>query len=172
MAAIRWEYRRVVLTNLGLITVVWAGIEMVIDHLIAWYHPTVDQVTIQEEQPVNFMSKLAYINKMARDEKFDNEARTSLHALKREAKILNKARKLMIHGVASHPNGFSNVWNFSIREFNGPKSVQRNYPVKDTEIAEILHQMSEFSAAIAPWVWGLTHSTDEARAMISSAKSE
>lgn len=168
---VRWQYRQSVLSTLGLIAVTWAGIEMMIDHLIAWYHPSIGQHSIQKEQPVNFIRKMAYINKMKRDPRFNDEAVNALDYLMKEAKRLNKARKLIIHGVAFHRNGFSSTWHFSIREFDGVDSVQKLYPVKDSDLLEILRQMSALSSSTASWVWKLTHSTDEAIAMHSSAKS-
>lgn len=166
-----WEYRRSIISTLGQITITWATIELIIDHLIAWYHPLMGQEHIQREMPVNFERKMAYINKMVRDDGFDDIAKSGLRSLRTEARRLNKARKLMIHGVAHHRNGFSQFWWFTIREFDGHQSQAVTYPVKDADLYEILRQMSEFSAAISPWVSDLIGLTKNAVAKSIAAKS-
>ena len=153
------------MANLGTILVTWAGIELMIDYLIAWYHPTVGQHTIRPSQPMNFGDKMVYIKKMARDPKFDQVAKDCLRDLRIQATRLNKARKLIVHGVAVHRNGFSSYWQFAIREFKDNHSTQKVYQVKDSEISEVLSQMMQLSAAISPWIMDLSQSTDEARTM-------
>jgi hypothetical protein len=151
----RWEYRRTVYSILGHAVATWAGVEMVIDHLIEWYHPIAGAQNIQPDLPVTFDRKMDYVNKMARDPGW-HDGGAALRWMRTEAKRLNKARKLMVHGVVwhLHPNGVD--WMVQIREFDGPSSEIKSYNFRLEDLTEILSQISAFSSALAPRTAAIT----------------
>jgi hypothetical protein len=148
-AAIRWEYRRAVYSTLGQAIATWAGIEMIIDHLIEWYHPIAGAANIQPDLPVTFDRKMDYLNKMARDPAF-HDGGDALRYIRTEAKRLNKMRKAIVHGVVwhLHPHGLD--WIVQVREFRGPTTEVKRYGFKLEDLNTILSQMSAFLSQLAP----------------------
>lgn len=148
----------------------WAGIEFMMDALIAWYHPIKGSSDICPDLPVSFERKLDYLNKMARDPAFGEHGQKLIRNLKIEAKRLNVWRKTLLHGVVFQGHFMGTDWEVQIRRFNGPQTTIDRYKFTDADLRTILSQMSDFSSAISPWIWGMT--TLKAKANIASAKSE
>ena len=148
-AKIRWEYRHSVFSTLGQTLTTWASIEMILDHLIEWYHPIAGAKNIQPDLPVTFDRKLDYINKMARDPGW-HDGGEDLRFIRTEAKRLNKTRKTIVHGVVwhLHPQGLD--WIVQTREFSGPNSEIKRYNFKLEDLTEILSRMSAFMSLLAP----------------------
>lgn len=148
-AARRWEYRRTVYSVLGQTIATWAGIEMIIDHLIVWYHPVAGARDIQPDLPVTFAKKMDYLNKMARDQGW-HDGGEGIRFIRTEAKRLNRLRKAIVHGVVwhLHPTGLD--WIVQTREFNGPESELKRYGFKLEDLTEILSQMGAFQSLLAP----------------------
>lgn len=151
----RWEYRRAVFSVIGQAIWTWAGIEIVIDHLITWYHPIAGAETIQPDLPVTFDRKMDYINKMARDPKWADGGQT-LRWMRTESKRLNKLRKVMAHGVPHHISPLGLDWAFQIRTFKGPNSTIERYGFTLDDLTNILSQMSAHLSVISPWVANVT----------------
>jgi hypothetical protein len=135
----------------------WAGIEVMIDALIEWYHPIRGRTDIQEEYPVTFDRKMDYLNKMARDPGF-GESANNLRLMRTEAKRLTNWRKAIVHGLIIHQKPQGLEWVVSVRRFtNGNKATHvEHLRTTDADLREILSQMARFSALISPWIAKLT----------------
>jgi hypothetical protein len=168
--AVRAEYRRSVVTQIGHITMTWAGLEMIIDHLISWYHPLNGRETIHTDQPKTFHRKLEYLNKMARDDGFDEGGKHNIRLIRTEAKRLNNWRRAIIHGVIRHTH-FSTDWIVHIRDFDGPNSQLMSYKLKNDDFATILSQMSALMLSMSPFVEMVTGLDNKASDKTKSAKS-
>ncbi len=148
-AEARWNYRRAIYSTLGQTIATWASIEMILDHLIEWYHPIAGAAQIQPDLPVTFDRKLDYLNKMARDPGW-HDGGDGLRFIRTEAKRLNKARKTIVHGVVWHLHPHSLDWIVQTIEFKGPSSEIKRYSFKLEDLTEILSQMSAFMSLLAP----------------------
>lgn len=171
-AEARWRYRQTVYSVLGQSVATWASIEMILDHLIDWYHPIAGAANIQPDLPVTFDRKMDYINKMARDPGW-HDGGAGLRFVRTEAKRLNKARKAIVHGAVWHIHPHSLDWIVQTREFRGPTSEVKRYNFRLEDLTDILSQMSQFLSVLAPHAAVITGlKTANASANSSSAASE
>ncbi|MCG6119527.1 MAG: hypothetical protein MEP44_02670 [Blastomonas sp.] len=152
LAEIRWTLRYSAFATVGHIAHTWAGIETVLDALIEWYHPIAGQARIQDQVPVSLDGKVQYINKMARDPGFSEEAQAALRAFKIEAKRLGKIRNLILHGIMFRDPKTATGWRLQVREFDKNKSEIVSHYFDNDTLLETLRQMSAFMGVLSPWV--------------------
>lgn len=145
------ERQRFMLAQIGLMTIVWASIETVVDALIDWYHP-IGGALIQETLPRSLGSKIDYLNKMARDDGFTEATKTGLISLKKELKRLGKARHSYLHGAVWDRAGDGRNCELHIKDFRADPPIVKQYKFTPDEIQGTIDQMGVLLHAISPWV--------------------
>ena len=148
----RWEYRQSVLVTVGNVTIMWAGIERMLDELIAyWQHLATD---LSKEHPRALSKKLCYLKDMQRDERLNAAIREFLRTARIEAKRLGAERHDIIHGLL-HNIGSTMNWRTQRVIYDGPlaRIQQRNYTNDDLQ--RISREIAEFSAVLSPRIWVL-----------------
>lgn len=150
-----WEYAQTVLSLVGLMTIQWAGVERLLDELIAFYqHHGTD---LSREHPRSLSSKLEYLKLMQRDERLPDKTREFLRSTRITAKRLGNSRHDIIHGLLHRVQGKSSIkWRTQRIIYEGPlaRATQRNY--HNNELADIAAEISDFQTDLAHKVWVMT----------------
>ena len=142
------------LVTVGNITITWAGVERVLDELIAWYQHGCTELT--KEHPVSLRKKLEYLHAMERDERFTDETSKFLRKVRIEAKRLGSERNEIIHGMLWHKGGHSLGWGTQRVTYRGPNASLTNQTFHNDELQRISQAISDFLHYLAPKIWVLT----------------
>lgn len=150
----KWSYVQSVLVTVGNMTITWAGIERILDELIAWYqHNCTD---LSKHHPVSLKNKLEYIRIMQHDDHLTNETREFLKKIRIEAKRLGSDRHEIIHGMLWHRGGFSLEWTTQRVTYKGPNAGLSHRTFHNDDLQRLSREISNFSHYLAPKVWVLT----------------
>lgn len=149
----KWAYIQSVLMTVGNITIVWAGVERVLDELIAWYQHSC--TSLSREHPRGLKDKLEYVHRMQCDESFTDETREFLRLIRIEAKRLGKGRHEIIHGMLWHKGGLSLEWTSQRVVYDGPNARIAHRTFHNNDLQKLSAEMAEFSHYLAPKVWVL-----------------
>jgi len=140
-------------------TIMWAGIELMMDNLIEWYQTRVGTV-IRSDLPRMLTNKLDYIRKMEPDIRWTVEERETLHEIRLEIARLSEFRHNLIHGLLHQKNSRTLDWHVHILKLNGNTVIRRNLTYSDAEIRKNVRAIFELSHKISPFfaqVIGLPH---------------
>lgn len=150
----KWSYVQSVLVTVGNMTITWAGIERLLDELIAWYqHNCTD---LSKPHPLSLQNKLKYLRVMQCDERFTDETREFLRKVRIEAKRLGNERHEIIHGMLWHRGGFSLEWKTQRVVYDGPNAGLTHRTFHNDDLRRLSREISNFSHYLAPKVWVLT----------------
>lgn len=155
----QWFYTQTVLMGVGNMTITWAGIERLLDELIAWYqHGFTD---LSKEHPRSLSNKLNYLKHMQRDERFPDKFREFLRATRIEAKRLGDDRHDLIHGMLHKRGGpVDTKWRTQRVLYDGPNAHILNTNYHDDDLKRITGEISAFSHHLSPRIWVITHYDD------------
>jgi hypothetical protein len=152
-----WEYTQTVLIAVGNMTIMWAGIELMLDHLIGWYQGKVGTV-IRKTLPRQLNEKLDYLSKMEPDIRFSAGERHELEATRLELSRLSGFRHDLIHGLLYQKNNRSTEWTVHRMEVkrSGASLREINYSNEDIQqgvraIFDVSHRMSPFFRQLMGW---------------------
>lgn len=146
-----WAYTQSVLTTVGNLTIMWAGIELMLTHLIVWYHERGGRA-IRTDLPRMLTYQLEYLKKLERDIRFDQEVSDTLREIRLEITRLNEFRINLIHGVLHQRNRRSRDWHtHSVKiDGNGWRVVRATYT--DSELCANVKAVSDLSHKMSPFI--------------------
>lgn len=143
-----------VLMTVGNITIAWAGVERILDELIAyhqWHH------TRREKQhPVSLSNKLEYLKTMQRNPRFTREIREYLRTVRIEGKRLGTRRHDIIHGMLHLVNSRAAAWRTQRVTYEGPHARLVETAYTQADLMKLMHDIGEFSHELSPKVWVIT----------------
>lgn len=150
-----WAHAQSVLTTLGNISISWAGVELMMTHLVIWHHVK-NGVIPDEGLPHMLAKQLSYVKKyIETDASLDGVTRAQLADIRKRIFQLNDFRISIIHGVVHQRNRRTTDWHtHSIKiEGLGWRVIRRDYSnefiqEKSREISDLGHEMSPFIASI------------------------
>lgn len=97
-----WQHTQLILTALGNISIRWAGIGLILNHLIEWHIASTGHVPASGF-PRAFTKKLDYIKEqIERDPYIHEDERTSLRELRLRLAKANEFRVELFHGYLWH----------------------------------------------------------------------
>ncbi len=150
-----WTYVQSVLSLVGMMTIQWAGVERLLDELIAHYqHHYTD---LSQEHPRSLSNKLKYLRAMQRNEKLPEKMREFLRETRITAKRLGDDRHDIIHGLLHRMPGASSIkWRTQRILYRGPlaQPTQREY--HSNELTDLAAEIARFSHELARKVWVIT----------------
>ena len=148
----RWEYVQSVPTLVGNITIMWAGIERLLDELIGYYQQNFTDLST--DHPVSLSNKLEYLKRLQRDERFPLGVQEFCRETRITAKRLGKKRHDIIHGLL-HRSG-NLTWRTQRVVYDGPHAriEQNHYENKD--LADLSKEIFSLSHDLSRKVWVLT----------------
>jgi hypothetical protein len=149
----RWLYVQSVLITIGNLTIAWAGIERMLDELIAWYQHA--QHRLQSQHPVSLKNKLIYIKLMQRDPIFTPETQEFLRIVRIEAKRLGAERHNLIHGLLHLSDAERMRWNTQRVVYDGPLASIEHRTYSNDEINRISGEITNFSRYLSPQIWAI-----------------
>lgn len=144
-----------------MMTIHWAGIERLLDELIASYQHS--HTDLSREHPRSLSSKLDYLKMMQRDERLHEKTREFLRQTRTTAKRLGNNRHDIIHGLLHRvPGAHSITWRTQRIIYEGPtaRAVEREY--HNRALADIGAEIADFSHWLSPKVWVMTQ-TDHSK---------
>ena len=155
----QWAYTQAILMAVGNMTITWAGVERLLDELIAWYqHGFTD---LSKEHPRSLSNKLKYLRLMQCDKRFPDEFREFLRMTRIEAKRIGDSRHELIHGMLHKRGGPSELkWRTQRVIYDGPNARILNTNYNDADLQRISREISDFSHQLSPKVWVITHHND------------
>jgi hypothetical protein len=151
---VRWAYIQSVLTTVGNMTIAWAGIERMIDELIAWYQHA--RTRLEAQHPISLKNKLAYLRVMQRDEGFTDEIREFLRHARIETKRLGAERHNIIHGLLHLKSARDMVWRTQRVLYDGAYARLEHRLYSNDEIQTISREISDLGGYLSPKVWAIT----------------
>jgi hypothetical protein len=145
---------------LGNITISWAGIELMLTHLVIWHHVK-NRIYPETGLPRMLSKQLEYVKtSIERDQTLDEATRAKIADIRKRIVRLNEFRISVIHGVVHQRHGRTTDWHtHSIKiEGLGWRVVRNDYSnefiqERSREISELGHEISPFFASIT----GMSH---------------
>lgn len=147
----QWAYVQSVLVTVGNITIMWAGIERLLDELIAWYQQNCTDLSKKHPKP--FSEKIRYLNRMVEDERFTDETSNFFRFMASEAERLSDDRNDIIHGMLWHKGGLSLNWQTQRVVYDGPNASLSHRLYHHDDLQKLSKRISKFSSHIAPKIW-------------------
>lgn len=148
----RWEYRQSVLVTVGNVTIIWAGVERMLDELIAyWQHLATD---LSKEHPRSLKNKLDYLKDIQKDERLNGAIREFLRVIRIEAKRLGDERHDIIHGLL-HNIGSTLDWRTQRVIYEGPYARLQHRRYTNDDLQRICREIADFSTFLSPRIWVL-----------------
>lgn len=152
-ADVRWAYRQSILVMVGNVTIMWAGVERILDELIAhWQHSATD---LTKAHPRGLSKKLEYLKDMQRDPRISEPVREFLRYTRIEAKRLGNERHEIIHGLLNQ-QGTTTNWRTQRVIYEGPYARLTHRKFSNDELQRISREIFSFSSFLSPRVWVLT----------------
>jgi len=132
-------------------TVTWAGVERLLDELIAFHQQ--QRTDLSEEHPRNLSRKFDYIKRiMERDKRYPWGAREFFRELRLEGKRLGNERHEIIHGVLRR-TGATVFWRSQRVVYEKSNARVQIRDFHSNEIVDILKEINAFSMYISPRIW-------------------
>lgn len=149
----RWAYIQSVLTTIGNMTIAWAGIERMLDELIAWYQHA--RTRLETQHPVSLKNKLAYLRVMQRDAGFTPEIQEFLRHIRIETKRLGVERHNIIHGLLHLKSARDLMWRTQRVLYDGPFARLEHRLYSNDQIQTIGREISDLGGYLSPKVWAV-----------------
>lgn len=147
----RWKYVQSVLVSIGNMTITWAGVERVLDELIAWYQHNCTDLT--KEHPRSLREKLKYLRLMQCDERFTDETREFLRKVRIDGKRIGNERHEIIHGLLHYRGSGTLEWTSQRVIYKGTNASLAHRTFHNDDLRRLSSEMSAFSHYLAPKVW-------------------
>lgn len=160
-----WAHVQSVLTTLGNIAIGWAGIELMLTHLVIWHHVKAG-IAPDEGLPRMLAKQLAYVKKaIEHDPALTEATKSKLTDIRRRVVYLNEFRISVTHGVVHQRNRRTTDWHTHAIKIEGLgwRVIRNDYSnefiqQRCREISELGHEMSPFIASIT----GMPHPANSA----------
>lgn len=160
-----WAHVQSVLVTLGNITIAWAGIELMLTHLVIWHHVQ-NRVYPDRGLPRMLAYQIGYLKRsIETDAAFSDDDRAKLTNIRLRLTRLNDFRISVTHGVVHQRNRYTTDWYTHSVKIDGLKwrIVKNRYTnediqAKSREISELGSEMSPFIARIT----GMPHPANSA----------
>ena len=133
-------------------TIMWAGIERLLDELIGYYQQNFTDLSIHH--PISLSNKLEYLKRLQRDERFPVGVQEFCRETRITAKRLGKKRHDIIHGLL-HRSG-KLTWRTQRVAYDGPLARIEQSHYKNDDLADISKEIFAFSHDLSRKVWVLT----------------
>lgn len=147
-----WAYTQSVLTTLGNITIAWAGIEMMLTHLVLWHHVRSGIIPV-DGLPRMLSKQLDYVKRtIEKDESLDIETRQHIAEIRRSIFILNEFRISVTHGVVHQRNRRTMDWHTQSIKIQGLTWRVVNNTFSNDEIQDKSRQISELGNDMSPFI--------------------
>lgn len=147
----RWEYTQSVMSLIGQMTVTWAGVERMLDELIA--HHQHNATNLEKEHPRSLSAKLEYLKRvMQRDLKYRWGAREFFRKTRIEAKRLGAERHHIIHGVLMK-SARPVEWESQRVSYQGATARVLHRTFHNDDLVHLYKEMSAFHHYLAPRIW-------------------
>jgi hypothetical protein len=152
---IQWRYVQSVLVTVGNMTINWAGVERLLDELIAFYqHQATD---LSREHPRSLSTKLDYLKLMQKDERGPEPLREFLRVTRIEAKRLGNERHEIIHGLLHRFGGRHSLhWRTQRVIYQGPYARVHHRVYHNDDLQRLSAEISNFSRSLSLNVWAIT----------------
>jgi hypothetical protein len=149
----RWAYIQSVLATVGNITIAWAGIERMLDELIAWYQH--QATALESNHPRNLSDKIKYLHAMQKDERFKLEIRGFLRTARINTKRLGDERHNLIHGLLHLESGLALTWRTQRVIIKGPNARLEHRTYTNGDLQRISSEISCLGGYLSPRVWAI-----------------
>jgi hypothetical protein len=150
-AEARWQQVQATLALLGNVVIAWAGIERMLDELIAWYqHARTD---LSKEHPRSLSRKLVYLRLMEKDGEFTAQTRDFLRQTRVTAKRLGDERHNLIHGLLHRLPTTDAQWRTQRVKYEGPYAMLVHASYKPDDLTRVQGEISDFAHDLSPKIW-------------------
>ncbi len=148
-----WNYVQSVMALIGHVTVTWAGIERMLDELIAWYQHRATR--LDRAHPSNLKDKIKYLRRMAGDERLPTGTRNFLRRAADDVKKLGDRRHELIHGLTYRRPVPGGVWQSQrVRYVKAVARVTiRDFSNQDFQ--DLLKEVGALAHYLSPRVWAI-----------------
>ncbi|MFY7837524.1 MAG: hypothetical protein ACOVQ0_14720 [Novosphingobium sp.] len=150
----------------------WAGIERVLDQLIAWYQQNCTDLS--KKHPRQFSEKLKYLRRFEDDDRLTDETIRFIRYVREEGARLSDVRNDIIHGLLWHQGGHSLSWQTQRVVYDGPNAYISRSKYHNDDLQNLSKEICNFLNHIAPTIWILCggNSDEYSRDQIRSAFTE
>lgn len=149
----RSAYIQSVLAMIGNMTIAWAGIERILDELIAWYQHA--RTGLETQHPISLKNKLSYLHVMQRDASFPPGVQAFLRYARIETKQLGSERHNIIHGLMHLQSARDMVWRTQRVLYEGAYARLEHRVYSNEEIQDIGRKISDLGGYLSPKVWAI-----------------
>lgn len=158
-----WAHVQSVLIAVGNMTIMWAGIGLMLNNLIEWHQAKIG-TAVRRDFPRNFSTKLGYLKAMERDTRWTADERAKLYAIRLELARLNEFRKNMVHGLLHQKNKRTRDWHIYIAKEEGNGLLRRSISHSYADIMAASEAMAAISHEISPFfarIIGVPHPANQ-----------
>ena len=146
----QWTYHQSVLSDLGLLTLIWGGIEIILDHFFEWYAD--EQGTNRRRKiPQQTQEKVAYLREISTDSRWSEEDRGTLSLIADEVDRLAVDRRNFIHGHVFQDDPSSLKWRVYRTKIEGGRLVRSFHDYHHDDIRRIVKEASDLSHMASPF---------------------
>lgn len=149
-----WENTKNVITTVGNITMSWAGVERILDELIAFYQ--LNATNLQHEHPRSLSSKLKYLRLMQCDPRHNDQIREFLRRARIEGKKLGDRRHDLIHGLISRSRVQGGRWTSQRIIYDGAYARLKITPYEVADFENVLRDINAYAHDLSIKVWVIT----------------
>jgi hypothetical protein len=146
----QWAYHRSVVSSIGLITLIWGGIEVVIDNFFDWYDLQ-QGANRRRKIPQQTQEKVAYLQEIAADSRWTEQERSTIAHIADELDRLAVERRNFIHGHVFQDDPASVEWRIYRVKVEGGKLVRSFHDYHNDDIQRILKEVGDLSHQAAPF---------------------
>ena len=149
-ADIAWQYTQSVLSGVGTLIFIWAGVERMLNTLICSYHPHAPTKLKARPLPSDLHSKIKYLVEIRKDSRLPEELRDKIADWIPRLGRLSEHRHRVVHGLMFQRNRYSTEWyaqqttmkegSPEIHEF---KLGNDDLIAKQREVHELASEMAE-----------------------------
>jgi hypothetical protein len=154
LADLRWESINSVMALIGQTTIVWAGVERMLDELIAWYQHSV--TNLEMRHPKNLADKLKYLKTMQQDDRLTSGMRAFLRDARIRGKALGNRRHDLIHGLMHRRSVRGDVWQSQRVIYDGPLARLTATAYSNEDFGKLLTDATQYASFLSPRVWVIT----------------
>ena len=155
-----WAHINVVLSTLGNITIAWAGIELMLAHLVIWHHIK-SGIMPDEGLPRMLAKQLDYVKRhVEKDDTIPELDRSRIGAIRKRIFTLNDFRISVIHGVVHQRNRRTTNWHTQSIKIEGMSWRVINHDYSNETIQAKSKEIQELGTEISPFfarIIGMAH---------------
>ncbi|WP_299321414.1 hypothetical protein [Parasphingopyxis sp.] len=144
----RWQYEQNTLALVGLMTILWAGMERYLDEFINW-HMALTHITENCEHPRALNRKLNYLKRrVENDFGFSDAEKETVRSLRLEIKRLSEFRHDLAHGIFVRRDRSKLVWSAQRLNIRRNKMTPQNREYSNDEIQQGVKDVDKLSRGV------------------------